>query len=403
MTIGARRAMAVVVWSILVAGAGSAFRAGSAEASPVSGAAALGVVATGDSLTVGYAPERLQRAFDVAGVSAEVGTVATSGCNSARYVGEKRDPFTVTYRDYAAEVLDLDPDVIIFMLGTNDALSSIPAAFGQYTERITGVFDRFDAAVNSRGIHPVVFVSTLLPILSDDPQSSAYAAGQLIDGLYNPWLHQQAGNYGFELIDINARIQTVDDWQDLYSPDGIHLWGQTPEGLSGYTWLAGQIQNAVTSVIPAPPTPGDADGDNDVDMDDFVIFKRNFGIGTTLDAGDFDLDDDVDLTDFVLLKTNFGTVATTDPPPVDLDISGDADGDGDVDMDDFVIFKQNYGTGTTLDTGDFDGDGDVDVDDLVVLKKTFNAPAPAVPEPATLVLMAAAGLPLLIKRTRSAR
>ncbi|NLF31725.1 MAG: hypothetical protein GX591_12655 [Planctomycetes bacterium] len=57
--------------------------------------------------------------------------------------------------------------------------------------------------------------------------------------------------------------------------------------------------------------PGDADGDGDVDLDDFVILKRNFGTpsGATRAMGDFDGDGDVDLDDFVLLKTNFGSTA----------------------------------------------------------------------------------------------
>jgi len=53
---------------------------------------------------------------------------------------------------------------------------------------------------------------------------------------------------------------------------------------------------------------GDADADGDVDLDDFVILKRNFGLatGATWDQGDFDDDDAVTLDDFVILKQNFG-------------------------------------------------------------------------------------------------
>ncbi|NLF31724.1 MAG: hypothetical protein GX591_12650 [Planctomycetes bacterium] len=53
--------------------------------------------------------------------------------------------------------------------------------------------------------------------------------------------------------------------------------------------------------------PGDVDGDGDVDLDDFVILKRNFGsAGVTRAEGDLDGDGDVDLDDFVILKSNFG-------------------------------------------------------------------------------------------------
>ena len=57
-----------------------------------------------------------------------------------------------------------------------------------------------------------------------------------------------------------------------------------------------------------PPPPCDPDGDGDIDLDDFVILKRNFGTmtGATCADGDFDGDGDVDLDDFVILKRNFG-------------------------------------------------------------------------------------------------
>jgi len=64
--------------------------------------------------------------------------------------------------------------------------------------------------------------------------------------------------------------------------------------------------------------PGDADLDGDVDLDDFSILKRHFGIGGTWGEGDFDGDSDVDLDDFAILKTNFGLHAVPEPATLTL-------------------------------------------------------------------------------------
>ena len=110
--------------------------------------------------------------------------------------------------------------------------------------------------------------------------------------------------------------------------------------------------------------------------------------------GDFNSDGDVDVDDIDLLCDNLG------------DAAYDLDGDGDADADDLVFLVENLvelqdgsgRIGTAM--GDFNLDGFVDATDLAILETNFGAapPAAAVPEPATMGILAFGAVGLLRQR-----
>ena len=82
-------------------------------------------------------------------------------------------------------------------------------------------------------------------------------------------------------------------------------------------------------------------------------------------------------------------------------IGGDANLDGQVDLQDFGILKDSFGGPGGWDHGDFNSDGTIDLQDFGILKDNFGAGGLAsVPEPATLLLLVAGELAILIRRGR---
>ena len=86
-------------------------------------------------------------------------------------------------------------------------------------------------------------------------------------------------------------------------------------------------------------------------------------------------------------------------------LMGDADSSGYVDDDDLSLLLANWNTGTIWAQGDFDEDGDVDDDDLSLLLARWNAGTPplgdaAIPEPATLALLAIGAAGMIARKKR---
>ena len=158
-------------------------------------------------------------------------------------------------------------------------------------------------------------------------------------------------------------------------------------------------QQDVTIIGPAVAggPAGDFDGDYDIDADDIDILCANMGG----DAATYDMDGDLDVDEddmiyhvenLVELQDGSGRVGTK---------RGDMNLDGFVNATDLAGMKPNFGlSGKLYVDGDLNCDGLVNGTDLAILAGNigFAAPTGAIPEPATMSLLALGGLALLKRR-----
>ncbi|MHC4986063.1 MAG: PEP-CTERM sorting domain-containing protein [Planctomycetota bacterium] len=142
---------------------------------------------------------------------------------------------------------------------------------------------------------------------------------------------------------------------------------------------------------------GDFDGDGDVDTDDIDLLCDNLGDA----AYDLDGDGDADEDDMIYLVENL--VELTDGSGRTGTQVGDFNLDGLINATDLAIMSPNFGTtGMNYGAGNANCDDLINATDLAVLAGNFGyiAPAGAVPEPATMSLLAVGGLALARRRRR---
>ena len=191
--------------------------------------------------------------------------------------------------------------------------------------------------------------------------------------------------------------------------------GATMEiGLQFYSWHPGYAgggrqyefdadYGALTlEILPPFAPPGDFDDDGDVDTDDIDDLCANMtGDGVPLPGGseayDLDGDGDADSADMDILIHDLVEIAGGGTGTE----YGDFDLDGDVDTTDLTILATNFGLGTTWAEGNANCDTVINTTDLTILATNFGfVAAGAVPEPATMSLLALGSLAMLRRRRK---
>jgi hypothetical protein len=214
-----------------------------------------------------------------------------------------------------------------------------------------------------------------------------YADGRVFfvrrsDGLYGPKIDAVGGNgeYWDPAHDNGVRLHLYS--VDVDSPGAITDWGKITDSGGRVPWRlegvsAGQGHVYMTGDWVMKQT----------DPIEWRTLRHDGGTSTTYT---------------LRICGQAFLVADTPLPPM----PGDTDRDGDVDLDDLSTLASNWNTptGMTWADGDFDGNGGVGLNDLSILAANWNegvTGAGSVPEPVTLMMLAAAA-PLLLRPRRRA-
>jgi len=162
-------------------------------------------------------------------------------------------------------------------------------------------------------------VTSTFTITDTNPLESIELQVTLGDGPY--W-----GNYDILLTSPLGTTSQL-SYSEIGAPGAFELaswefssaqfWGENPAGQwivsiqdlvaqdSG-TWESYEFTGYSAALTPDPATFGDTDGDDDVDLDDYQNLLAQFGGPAGEDSADFNNDGIVDLDDFVIIRENFG-------------------------------------------------------------------------------------------------
>src|SRR5690606_5412177 len=115
----------------------------------------------GDSITAGYSGARLRNELEAIDPCFTVAPYALSGRTAQQFLQEGGVTFT----------LALSPDVVVVMLGTNDAAHSYSSSswLDDYRSAMTQILDQLTLPNSGNDNPPSVILSTILPIVAPFP------------------------------------------------------------------------------------------------------------------------------------------------------------------------------------------------------------------------------------------
>ena len=274
--------------------------------------------------------------------------------------------------------VEVSSDGVNFARFASDSLTASPVtAYGAIDA--TNVFNLAGKHANNGATETTVGNSWSTPFDLDDLLDHALVTAGLVDLLAVTHV---------KVVDIPGRGDFVDG-------DGDPIYD---------AWLtqgSGGFELEAIGVLNERP---DFDGDGDVDADDVDLLCAAIGAGSSDLSYDLDSDGDVDDDDMVAMVetcVEFDTDGDGTPDGVGT-FRGDFNLDGAVNGTDLSILAGGFGGSLGFASGNANCDMTVNGTDLSILASNFgNVATAAVPEPATLTLLAVAGAAGLCRRKRT--
>jgi len=278
------------------------------------------------------------------------------------------------------------------------------ACFAMTTSANAGVITQTDSAGYPSEIGPYAdddLLQTNLASVTGLPDSWGGSIANLTDGTYedinipnpvgkfgwNGYNHNGDNTIVFELdasFDIGIIRVTVGEWEDGRSDQ---KWDVYTSENGGTTWDELRLANLIGHPGGYPTTAGTGST--------ITLTDSTGTLASNVNAIRFDTYKAFDEANHSGESDCYQEIDVFGAPPAPA-----------VDAADYIALKTHMGQTTSAGAteGDYDDDNDVDWDDLQILQGRFreqnDTNANAIPEPASLLIMLAAGLPALLRRRR---
>jgi lysophospholipase L1-like esterase len=174
-------------------------------------AAPVVVLAAGDSITAATYPRYLQELFDRAKLPARVVNAGVKGHTSGEYLAYLRSSRLLPRTN---------PDVVLLQLGTNDVrIDGDHTETARFSRQMTEILDAVLGHQTPRGRRPVVFLSTIPPVVVAIPRFFDASSRRRVVEEINPAIRRLAQERGLPLVDTYELFVRHPEWLPEIHPN----------------------------------------------------------------------------------------------------------------------------------------------------------------------------------------